>query len=180
MTVSIIWSSTNGGASITSPLDHGTVDNGSESIAQEIFLRHDGANNITDSALYVRQVSGTYSGAFTAATDLAEFLDWGDATTESAFGGFMANFNATTAYATGWPVYNSKSPSGGTIFRTGVGDSEENAITIPTTTGATAAGEIQAGSSPNVRFQTKIVIPSSEDTLGIRQLETVLRYTFTS
>ena len=181
MTVSIIFSSTNGGAAITDTLDHGNASNGAETTAEEIFIRHNGTNSITSTKIYMRQFSGAYAGSATAAGDLSEMFAWGDESTESAFGGYMINFNAAQSYPTAdWPTYNNKSPSGGTVFRTGVGDSESNAITIPTSTGATSSGEIQAGTSPNVRFKAHVAVPSDEDTIGIRQWETILVYQYTS
>ena len=180
MAVYIIWSLTNGGIAISDTIDHGSAANGSETTEKEFFVRHNGNNSITNVGLYIRQFSGTYTGSFTASTDIAEVLSWGDGNTLSDFGGFMVNQNAITSYATGWPTYDSKSPSGGFVHRTGVGDSEGNAVDIATTTGASVAGEIQAGSSPNVRFKTKVAVPSNEATIGVRQWETVLRYSYTS
>ncbi len=161
----IIWSLTNGGASISSNIDHGTVGNGDESSATQLFVRHDGASNLTSVGLYVRQFSGNYAGSFTSAADFAELLAWGDGDK-----GFRYNLNATGSYPTAdWAS-----------FKTGSGDSEANAITLPTTTGASASGTLQTGSSPNVRLSTKVVIPSNEDTVGIRQFSMVLRFTATS
>lgn len=183
MSVSITWSYTNGGTGITEIVDHGNVSNGSASTIKEIHIRHNGSENITSTKLYLRQYSGTYSGNFTPAADFAEILSWGDASLSNTFGGFMVNFLATTegltTYAT-WPVYNNKSPSGAYVFRTGVGDNEANGITLPTTTGVTTAGEVPTGSTPNVRFGVKCAVPSNESTIGIRQFETVLSYTYTS
>lgn len=183
MAVNVIFSLTNGGEAISDIVDHGNVSNGSASSDLELYLRHDGANSITNAGLYIRQKSGTYSGSFTASDDFAELLEWGDAATESAFGGFHINFNAEgtyAEYAAGWPTYDNKSPSGGYVFRTGVGDSEANAITIPTTTGATSNGTIQAGNSPNVRYKVRGVVPDTENVLGIRQWDTVCVFNFTS
>ena len=181
MTVSIIFSSTNGGAAITSTLDHGNSANGSATTAEEVFIRHTGSNSITSASIYMRQFSGGYGGGATAAADLAELLSWGDQNTSDDFGGPMVNFNKASSYPTAdWPVYNSKSPTNGFVHRTGVGDTESNAVTIPTVTGATAAGEIQTGASPDVAFQSKIAVPTNETTIGIRQWETVLLYNFTS
>lgn len=180
-TVNLTWSTSNGGTAISGNLDHGNASNGVATTAQEVFIRHDGTNSITSCGIYIREFSGTYSGGASAALDLAELLGWGDNSTESTYGGFEINMNATGSYpAAAWPVYNSKSPSQGHVFRTGTGDSQANAITISTATGATASGEIQSGSSPNVRFQCRISVPSAEDTIGIRQFDTVLVYVYTS
>lgn len=180
MSVNIIWSYTNGGDPISTVIDHGNVSNGAEGSDLEIYVRHDGSNDITDAALYMRQLSGTYSGSFTPSADFAELIGWGDASTDAAFGGFLVNLNATTSFATGWPVYNDKSPTGGFVHRTGVGDSEGNAVTLPTSTFASSAGTIPSGTGPGVHFATRVAVPDDEDTIGIRQWDHVLRYNFTS
>lgn len=181
MSVSIIWSLTNGGQAISSIIDHGNSSNGNVTSAQELFVRHDGSNNITDVGLYIRQYSGTYNGSFTAIADIAEILGWANESTEAGFGGFHCNLLATSNYlASGWPTYSNKSPTGGFAHRTGVGDSEGNAFTLPITTGALASGTIQTGTAPNVRFKVRIQVPSDEDTIGIRQWDHVLKYNFTS
>lgn len=180
MSVNIIWSLINGGEPILSTIDHGNYSNGASTSDLEVFVRHDGANDITDAALYMRQFSGSYSGSFTPSADFAELLNWGDGVIASTFGGFLVNFNALTVYATGWATYDNKSPSGGFVHRTGVGDSEGNAVAIPTTTGVTTEGIIPAGSTSNVRFSVRGTVPSDEDTIGIRQWDHVLRFNFTS
>lgn len=162
---SIIWSLTNGGAAISANVDHGTVGNGDTSGATQLFIRHDQAGDLTSVGVYIRQYSGNYAGSFTAATDFAEVLSWGDGDD-----GFQYNLNATGAYPS----------SDWVCFKTGSGDSELTAIALTTTTGASAAGTLQAGGSPNVRFSTRLKIPSSEDTVGVRQWSLVLRYTATS
>lgn len=181
MTVSVTWSYSNGGAAITTDVDYGNASNGDTTDAEEIFVRHDGSNSITSVGLYIRAYSGTYVGSATAALDLTEFIGWGNSSTSSGFGGILINWNALGSYpSSSWSTYSSKAPTGGNVFRTGVGDSLSNAVEVPTSTGATAAGEIQAGSSPNVRFQLKIRVPTNEDTVGIRQFDLVLAYSYTS
>jgi len=181
MSVNVIYSITNGGTALSSTLDHGSSPNGDTTTAQVIYLRHDGVNEITAAALYIQQLTSTYSGSATAAADISEILSWGDASTSAGFGGVQFNLNATGSFpAAAWPTYDDKDPTGGSTCRTGVGDSSGNAITVPTTTGATAAGTIQTGSTPNVRFQMRAEVPSAEDTVGIRQFDLALSYTYTS
>jgi hypothetical protein len=180
MTVNIIWSLTNGGEALTDLEDLGSIGNGSSATDLEIFVRHDGGSEITDAAIYMRQWAGTYTGSFTAASDFAELIGWGDASTANGFGGVLLNLNATTVYATGWPTYSSKSPTGGVAVRTGVSDSEGNATTLPTSTGCSSAGVVPAGSAPNVRFKMRASVPSDEDTSGIREWELALAYNYTS
>lgn len=180
MTVAIIWSLTNSGTAITE-VDHGGALNGADTVGVELFVRHDGVNEITDVGFYLAEFAGTYVGHATAAADLAEVLGWGDNSTEDGFGGWLLNFLATTVYPeSGWPLYSSKSPGGGFVIRTGVGDSEANAITLPLTSGASIAGEILAGVSPNVRFKVKNRIPADVSVAGVRQFRFIMRYTYTS
>jgi len=177
----LIFSYTNGGVGISTLIDHGSAANGVASSSTEIFIRHEYSNPITNVGLYLRRVSGTYSGSFTATADVAEILAWGDGADADAFGGFQCNFNAVGLYTPEvWPTYSTPIATNYSVFKTGVGDSEDNAITLPVATGASAAGTIQAGSSPNVRFDTRCVVPADEDTVGIRQFEWVVRYNFTS
>ena len=179
--VDIIWSLTNGGSALTTVLNHGNLSNGQNTVAQEIFLRHNGINPITSCGILTRQFSGTYSGGKSAAVDFAEFLSWGDQSTLAGFGGIQFNMDAVGAYpAAAWPTYASKTPTNGETVRTGVGDSVSNAITIPAVTGATANGTIQAGASPNVRLGMRVHIPADEDTVGVRMVDTVMIYNFTS
>lgn len=180
MSVSIIWSATNGGAALSSPVDHGSGGNGDTLATSTIYLRHDGDNPITDCGFYLAELTGTYSGGASKSADLAEVLGWGDGTTATTFGGLLLNMNATGGWAT-WPSYSSKSGSNYNTFRTNVGDSQINKITLATEMGLTgSAGVVQAGDSPNVRFRLRVQIPTAEDTVGIRQFDQRLRYTYTS
>jgi len=181
MSVNIIWSLTNGSAAISSTVDHANASNGANTTAKQFFIRHDGVNEITDVGLYVREFSSTYTGSATSVADIAELLSWGDDGTVDGFGGFMINMDSTNNFPDAvWPVWNSKSPTNGAVFRTTVGDNAVNAVDITTDTGATATGTIQTGSSPNVSFQCRIEVPENEDTIGYRQFDQVLTYTFTS
>jgi hypothetical protein len=181
MSVNIVWSFSNGGAALSSAIDHGSSPNGDTTTAQLIYLRHDGSNEITAAKIYAQQFTGSYVGAATAAADISEVLSWGDASTESTFGGIHFNLNAIGSFPTAaWPTYDDKTPTGGATCRTGVGDSGANGVTIPTTAGASSAGVIQTGTTPNVRFQARIQVPSTEDTVGIRQFDFALSYSFTS
>jgi len=179
MTISITFSSTNGGTAITS-LDNGSSAAGSNTTEQEVFIRHDGNNPITNCGFYLAEKSGTYGGNFSAAADLAEILEWGDETTAAAFGGFMLNMDATGGYTT-WSTYSSKSGTSYNVCRTGAGDSSTNKILLATNMGLTgSAGTLQAGDEPNVRFKCRIAVPSDETVLGIRQFGQKIHFTYTS
>ena len=177
----VTWSLTNGGAAITSEVDHGSAANGSELSAQTYYLRHDGTDPITNVKLYITRVTGTYSGSATAISDIAELLAWGDGSTALGFGGVQFNMNAAGGFPeSSWSTYDAKSPTGGAAARTGVGDSAANGITLSSLSGATADGTIQTGSSPNVRFQVRGAIPSAEDTLGERKWNLAVSFDYTS
>lgn len=180
MAVSLVWSTTNGGSALTDDIDHGSKSNGQTSTAQTIYVRHTGTNPITNAKLYLRPYTGTYSGDASALADFNELIAWGDATGTS-FGGFCVNMNATGTFPVGsWPTSGSKSPSEGYVCRTGTADSSTNAVLLSTATGCSDAGLVPAGSSPNVRFQVCFVVPSTEDTVGVRQVDQALLFTYTS
>ena len=179
---SVIWSLTSGGAAVES-FNHGSKANGELTIVKEVFVRHDGDSAITNAGFFVRQFSGNYAGSATASADFTELLDWGDDSTEAGFGGVQLNMDAINSYPTaGWSTYDDKDPTYGFTVRTGQGDSESNAITVSKNTYNTSGtdGQIEAGSTPNVRFKMRVQIPEDEDTLGIRQFEVMLAYTATS
>jgi hypothetical protein len=182
-TVSIVWSITNGGVALSSVLDAGSKANGETTDSTELFLRHNGSNVITAVGLYVREYTGTYSGGATSSADIAELISWGDASTANGFGGLLVNMDAVNSYATAqWPVLATKDTTYGFVCRTGVGDSEGNAVTLSKNSySATGTdGEVPVGSSPNVRFAVRIAVPNDEDTLGIRQVDFMATYSFTS
>lgn len=183
MAVNLTWSYTDGGNAIADFVDHGDVANGNNSSGEELYLRHDGENSITGVALFIREFSGTYDGDATSNADIVELLDWGDSNTAGTFGGVQINWDAVNAYAAGWPTYDDKDPGDVLVHRTGVGDSEQNAVTLPTSTMSSAepiAGEIIAGTTPGVRFKMRISVPSEEDTVGVRLFDHVAKYTYTS
>lgn len=172
MAVTLTWSSTNGGTAITS-LNHGSGAAGSILTANEIFIRHNGLNSLSQCSFYLAGDP----------TDLAEVIEWGDAAAANDFGGFEINMRAITATQyDNWPTYSDKSPSGldTHTFRTGFGDTTGNGITLAKNAGAINDGLLQAGSSPNVRFQMRVVVPTSEGTTGARTVSQKLRFTFTS
>ena len=180
MTVAIIWSTTDSGSAISDPLDHGSDAAGATLVEQEIFLRHDGINPITDAGFYVAEKSGVYSGAASAALDLAELLAWGFGITVTAFGGILLNMDATGGYTGLWSTFSVKSGSTYNVFRTSVGDSAANKIILSMGMGLIEDGVVPAGSSPNVRFKMRIQLPTDEGVSGTRQVDQRLRYAYTS
>jgi hypothetical protein len=184
MSISITFSFSNGGLGIADPVDHGDIANGSTTTPQTIYISHNGINPITSAGLYCSSVnSSEYAGSATALTDLEELIAWGNALTSNDFGGVQFNLNATGSFpGSSWPTFTNKTTvdSRGYTVRSGVGDSSSNTILIPSSAGASSLGTIPVGSSPNVRFQSRIVAPVNEDQLGIRQFKLSLNYNFTS
>lgn len=185
MAVSITWSNTAGGGGITG-VSHGSSSNGSNTTAQQVFIRHDGSNPITGCAFYFAQKSGSYSGNDTAAGDFAELLAWGDGATANAFGGVQINMNAEGSFDGGstWGMSESQKTSvDGYKFtlRTGTADNTSNAVTLSEKMSASMSTN---GTIPNgvtdASFQIRIKIPTDEDTAGTRQFDQVLKYTYTS
>jgi len=183
-TVNIIWSLTNNGTAITDVVDCGNVTNNDTTTVETFFIRHDGSAAITAVKFYIRQYSGTYSGGASAAGDIAELLGWADAATAAAFGGVFLNMYATedpTAFTTNWPTLGTKSPDYGSAFRTGVGDTADNGITLVAQSSATDTVD---GTITNAikdhSFQIKVTVPEDEDTTGVREFELICAYTYTS
>jgi hypothetical protein len=182
--VSVIWSSTSGGSSVTS-FNEGRSINGSTTDASTIYIRHDGVNPITDCRLYfVPKLTG-YAGDFLASQDLGELLEAGDGSTANAFGGIQVNFDAIGSFSGGstWDMSHTQKTASDALkytVRTGVGDSISNGILIPSEASAsmTTDGVIPAG--VNAAFQIRIKVPTDEDTLGTRQFDMILKFTATT
>lgn len=180
MSISVTFSSTSGGLAISEPLSHGSKGAGNSTTAQTIFLRHDGNNPITNCKLYIKQKSGSYTGARTAAQDLALLLAWGDVSTEVGFGGLQFNFDAAGSFPAGsWGTYSDKDPSNGYTARTGVADSAANGLLIPTAAGVSSPGVVVIGTTPGVSFQVRLKIPSGAG-LGIVQFDLGLSFDYVS
>lgn len=179
MAVNISWkdSAAAGASDLSDPLDHGSKNNGQTTDVETLYVRHDGDNEITDCKFYLTAFTGTYDGASSASADFSEILGWGDGTTAASFGGVLLSMDSST-FPTG-PA--DKSGTDYETFRTGVGDSAANGISLTTSMGAaiTSLG-VMAASDNNASFQLKIQIPTDEDTAGKRQFDLKLRYTFTS
>ncbi len=182
MTVSLTWATTNGGAAISSTVDHGSQSVGNNTTAVTLFLSHDGENPIRNCKLYIAEKSGTYSGSASATYDRNEMIEWGDNATEAGFGGVQINMDAENSFpAAAWGIYTQKDANGkGYTFRTEVGDEKANGVTLLSYTGASSDGVIDAGDSPDVSFQCRIKIPTNEAAVGTRQFDLKLVFTYTS
>lgn len=193
MTVSVTFSSTQGGSSITS-VNYGTGSNGQTLTAQDVFIRHNGTNAITACGLYISPQTGTYTGSANATADFNELTqDWGANNTADGFGGIQVNMNATGGFTSTWASlsHSSKDVLDGssnilafTCRDESVTDraiSSSTSVTLNTamSSSMTVAGTIPAGVT-DARFQTRAVIPTDENTAGIRQWRQVLKFTYTS
>lgn len=186
MAVNITWSLTEEGTSVTS-LDHGSGSNGDlvangggAASGLEIYVRHDGTNNITDAGFYIAPKTGTYGGGFNATDDYAELLAWGDGDNDD-YGGFEVNMNSSGVYPdSDWPVSGTKQPTYGSAFYTGVGDTVDNKVLLAITMGVSVPSEGVLTSGLDARFKCRVRIPPNEDTVGVREFDQKLRYTYTS
>jgi len=178
MAVDIIWSLTQGGDAV-SLVDHGNSSNGSNTTEKEIYLRHNGSNPITNAVLYLQSYTGTYNGEATPTSDINEVLGWGNTITANGFGGMLIHQGASDSYAEAWPTYLSRTGTAVNTFYPGNGDSAANGFPILTSTGASVEGQIENG-TPNVRFKLRVQVPVDESVLGIRQVDQVLQFDFTS
>ena len=144
-------------------LDLGSVTNGSSTTEEDIYIYHDGTNEITDVSFYLNAYSGTYGGGADAGSDLSEIIGWGDSGADQ---GFRLDNDHDGVYE-----YYAK---------TGVMDSSANAVSLDdSSAGGTNSDDI--GANPHyAHIKTKVTVPSSEDTAGIRQFDFVCKYTYTS
>jgi hypothetical protein len=182
MAVSITWSETQGGAAISAPLNHGTASTGSNTTAKNIWLEHDGANDITGCGFILTQYSGTYTGGATAALDKTELTTTWPSGSGTSWGGVLINMDADGAFPAGnWPTVSTPQPSLGATFTSSIGADTASKVTLQTSMGAavTSNGTI-AAANDDTNFQMRMQVPSDEGTLGVRQFDLKLRYTFTS
>lgn len=185
MTVSITWSISAGGSSATD-FDSGTSSNGSTTTPVQIFVRHDGVNPITNAGFYFTQKSGVYSGDSSSPEDITELLTWGDSITTDDFGGIQLNMDATGGFTggTNWGMSETQKTSTDNLkvtVRTDTGDKPSTAILLSKNMSASMVtdGTIPAGVN-DASFKIRLKVPTSTDTLGVRQFDQVLRFDFTS
>jgi hypothetical protein len=170
MVVDITWSESQAGSAISSPLSWGNVGNGS-SLEDDLYIRHDGVEKITNCAYYIQAYTGTYEGSFDAATDYAELLSWGSDDTD----GFLINQNLLGSFPGG--SYVSHKTDRGT---------SASPITLDSDSiigGASLSdGEMEGSAvgSEEAHIKVKIAVPSAETGAGTRYFDQCLRYTYTS
>lgn len=154
MSVELLWNQDNVGTEISQPLNHGTVSGNATTSGLISYLEHGGINPLKLCRFYI--TSGNAS----------EILGWGDDGT----GGFQLNMNAINNFpADSWITLTSS-----------LGSTPDNAITLDDAMNLINDGIIQAGVNPNIRFKTRLSIPASGVTVGIKTFEQKLKYTSTS
>ena len=143
-------------------INHGNAANGKETYQEDIYIRHDGINEITDCKFYCQQFTGTYEGGQTAALDFDELKAWGDA---DAAKSYLIDVNHDGIYE-----YN---------LRTGQMDEEVNAVALDdASAGGINTDDIGVGGEAHIKL--KIAVPSAENVPGIRQLDFLMKYSYTS
>jgi hypothetical protein len=173
LSVSVRYAPTPAGSPYSLPENAGTLSPGDQSSVINTYISHDGTVKISDCAIYILPYSaGVYLGAGTAQDDYNLLIGWGDSSyPASSGGGLYVNMNHAGGFPSGdWAV-----------FRTGVGDSIGNAITLTDTaisTGLAATGEIQAGGEAHLRW--RLDVPASYTGTGIGYIDTLMYYTSTS
>jgi hypothetical protein len=162
MTVTLTISSAIGGDSISDTVDLGSLTpGGSPSSTQDLYIRHDGVNDITDCELYITRYTGFDYPGTDADADLATLLGTGWGLADK---GVKLNMNPTT------PAW--------AFFKDGAGDVEfpitlsQDAIVE----GHTTDGEIPA--EDNAHIQLGIELPSSSG--GARHMAFGLVFAFSS
>jgi hypothetical protein len=180
MTVNITWSTTDNGTAVTQPINHGNVPNGGTTTAIELFVRHDGDNVITNCGLYLSEYSATYTGSNNKTFDRALMFTWGDSAVSNTFGGIQINMNQTGSFPNGsWPTYDNHSPAEGFVFATGQGEDSSSPIILSNTMGLGIAGRIDSGFT-SASLNIRVKIPSSYVSIDTIQVDTTLKYTYTS
>ena len=197
MAVVVTWSTTDNGTAETDLQDYGAVSQpgGGGAVASSVlqhFIRHDGTNEITGVGFYIAEYSGTYTGADSPANDLSEILAQGDATTATAIMDALDDTPGTDS--TKGLISDLPATNFGINVRTGQGDLLANPIPLPANGDATTAGplhptsafsgadtatEIQS-SETDVNFYTRFLVPEDVANVGVRQIDLVVTYTFTS
>lgn len=196
MSVSLTVSKTIAGADASDSLSGGTVglDLGVSSTETQpvttLYVRHDGAEKITELGYFVQSFSGTYGGDYAASTDLNKVLSHGDLGK-----GLVFEENARAGNGDPQPAAFA---AVGTLFRvkTGQGVSYATRRIVPTSAfvlnnggsdavpSAPVAGELgPAGSSTlgdRVKLRCRYEVPTAETLGGKRQCDLVFSFAYST
>ena len=168
MAVNVTFSRISGGDAIAdhleggeSGINHGNISSGQSSLQKDIYIRHDGINEITDCKFYCSAFSGSYGGGASASEDFSEMALWGDS---DASKGLLIDVDHDGIFE-----YN---------LKTGQMDSALNAVSLDDTgAGGTNSDDIGSGGEGNIKL--KLAIPSNEDVPGVRQFDFIMMYSYT-
>jgi len=197
MSVTIHWALDNNGTDIIQPLEHSRtndlLENNTETEEKEIYIYHDGANDLTNCSFYLNPFSGTYEGHKSAMLDFEELLEWGNSADVDDFGGYMINMDAANSFTANWPSNSSHSIGNSSVLSFVFNNSDslgnKSSNSIPFHANMLANGNGETGVCPanapygygaNYKFKCKIKIPKNENEVGTRQFDLVMRYTYTS
>lgn len=176
MTVSLSFSTVAGagGTPIALPQSGGTISPGASSTAMDIYIYHDGANEITDVKFYMLPYSaGVYPGTESAQDDYDKVVGWGDTSyplDPTTGGGVYFNQNLTGSH----PAASYQ------VFRSGVGDTLANAVTLSSLAmyAGNTSGTLEAGDYAHLKF--RVDVPSGEGSTGTVYFDILFSYTATS
>jgi len=171
-------------------VDFGTVPNNGYSLTQNLHIRHNGDNEITELAIYIQPYYGMYGGAFTASDDYNKIIALGDDSTGDYGLHFDEDYNAVSPFDTFY------------TFKTGSGVSFETRRTIPSSAfyyrdpvtaeksdpTAPIAGHLGSDDDTQkaqdlgnrVQCRMRVGLPQTEIEGGIRQWSTIFSYIYTS
>ncbi len=166
MTVNLTIAKTLTGSAINDSLtggssgyDFGISQTGAVAPNNPVFLSHDGVNPITELAVNVQQMSGTYGGDYSASADITKLLAHGD----GGSNGLQCDFTWNDS-----PLFTSF-----TQFKTGTGSSYASRIVMPTTAMSRNNSSVEVAANTPVAGQLGA---SADATLGDRAHMT-FRYT---
>lgn len=179
MTVNITMASQSAGNQVEEVIDLGDVSPSNTSSTVDLYIRHDATNNaITDCSFYIVRYAGSdYTGANSPDDDYTEVIQWGDDSGASSTGGggLYLNQNHSGSFPTAdWHP-----------FRSSFGSDPNNSIQLVqsainnTGTGWTPTdGEIPVNGEAHIK--TRWDIPLSASSAGIRFIQLVMAYSYTS
>lgn len=164
MSVNLIVSGTSGGTDLPEEISLGSHSPGDDTSTSDIFISHDGDNEITDVALYImRDISSTYPGD-DPDTDILTLLGWAD---DDSSDGVQINMNAT-------------SPSWLPMDSTDGNESNPRTLDEDSIVVGTPAGDGVIPVGGEAQVQCKVVIPSTVSSSGIMGFSLVIAYSATS
>lgn len=174
MATSITFSTTTMGIAQAVPIDQGSIAPGAAAGAQVLFIRHNGAVDITDCAIYLQPYAGgAYVGSATPQLDFEELICWGDDDPTSTSG--------SGVYINHAGLWENVITIRGFSEDTAIDLVESDIVGTPNGDGVIPVGE---EATILVRVDVPLSIscggaPAAAPGAGLRQFDVVLRYTTT-